>query len=252
MSDPSSEALAQPAPSLENPLPSPSAGTEGGSLRSRKKARQRYDLLRVAEDLFRERGFELTRMEDIASCCEVATKTVYNYFSNKRSILIALLDEDRQRFDTAYQEVVVNPSRDPAETLARLIRADIGDVRTAEDKKLWRELLAASMQSHEHGEDEFEANRRMFTRHIRRILVHYQECGEISEDVNLNIAVDLIYAIHAYDFRLYCASAQMRPAAVLELARKQMQLLVANWRGDRGERSQPTPPDPRLQRGPRR
>ncbi|NJO33602.1 MAG: helix-turn-helix transcriptional regulator [Rhodospirillales bacterium] len=47
------------------------------SLRDRKKAQQRSQLLEVALELFRHDGFEKTRMEDIAARAMVSTPTVY-------------------------------------------------------------------------------------------------------------------------------------------------------------------------------
>src|SRR5215470_12599486 len=51
-------------------------------LRDRKKVRQRTEFLRIALELFRQEGFEKTRMEDIAARALVSTPTVYNYFAS--------------------------------------------------------------------------------------------------------------------------------------------------------------------------
>lgn len=200
------------------------------SLRSRKKARQRAELVRIAQLLFREKGYDATRMDDIATRAEVATKTVYNYFATKQDLLIALLDEDRHRSETAYEAVVDDPPSEPAEALARLIYADLGDVRSDEDKRLWRELLAASTRGHQKPEDEFEANRRLFTRHIERLLRHFQAQGAISSRIDLQLAVDLVYAVNAYDFRYFCASSSCTQDDILKLACGQMRLLVESWK----------------------
>lgn len=201
------------------------------SLRVRKKAQQHRTLLRAAESLFRQKGYEATRMDEIAALAEVATKTVYNYFRTKQHFLIGLLDEDRLRIEASYQAISDDPPTDPTEGLAQLIYADVGDVRSDEDKRYWRELLAASTRVHGHPEDRFEANRRMFTRHIERLLRHYQAQGKISRQLNLRVAVDLVYAVNAYDFRHYCASASSVPADVLRLARGQMRSLLKSWQG---------------------
>src|SRR3546814_5515919 len=75
-------------------------------LRVRKKQQQNADLLRIAVKLFRRRGYEQTRMEDIAVQASVSTKTVYNYFPTKQQLLIALLNQDRVRMQMAYEKVV--------------------------------------------------------------------------------------------------------------------------------------------------
>lgn len=55
--------------------------------RSREK---RAELLRSAEKLFVERGYAATTADDIASAAGVSVGTFYNYFRNKRQILLAL------------------------------------------------------------------------------------------------------------------------------------------------------------------
>jgi AcrR family transcriptional regulator len=58
-------------------------------LRERKKARLRRELLEIALELFRERGYDATRVRDIAARAEVSEGTFFNYFKTKD----ALLDE---------------------------------------------------------------------------------------------------------------------------------------------------------------
>jgi AcrR family transcriptional regulator len=203
---------------------------EEGSLRLRKKARQRAELIAVAAERFRQQGYELTRMEDIAEAAEVSTKTVYNYFPTKEKILLELLTVDRLRLRTAYDKVLLAPPDDPADGLAQLIRADIGDVQTVADKRLWRELMSAETRSHNRPGDEFEQNRRIFTQYIERLLRHYQERGALRSDLPLSVTADLVYALNAYDFREYCALESMRPAEVLQIARQQMKVVVNGWR----------------------
>jgi AcrR family transcriptional regulator len=207
-------------------------GTTERSLRLRKKARQRAELITIAIERFRQQGYELTRIEDIAEAAEVSTKTVYNYFPTKQKILLELLTVDRLRLRTAYEKVLSDPPTDPAEGLARLIHADIGDVQTMADKRLWRELMSAETRSHARAGDEFEQNRRIFTHYIEKLLRCYQSRGALRKDLPLSVTVNLVYALNAYDFREYCALESMRPVDVLQLARQQMKVVVNGWRGN--------------------
>jgi AcrR family transcriptional regulator len=50
------------------------------------------DILRAARRVFRERGYEKARMEDIARLAGVAKGTLYLYFRSKLAILEALVD----------------------------------------------------------------------------------------------------------------------------------------------------------------
>lgn len=202
---------------------------ETRSLRARKKLQQRSDLLRVAAELFREHGYEESRIEDIAIRADVSTKTVYNYFPTKQTILIGLLSEDRRSLSSAYEAIVRNPPADVAEGLALLIRADVGDVRSEDDKKLWRELLAAETRDHVQCNDGFESNRKIFVDYVKQLLKHYKDKGNITSTLSIPIAAEIVYAINAYDFRRYCSQPTATPAKLLSWARQQMRHLVASW-----------------------
>jgi len=199
------------------------------ALRDRKKARQRVALLQAAAELFRERGYDRTRMEDIATLADVSTPTVYNYFATKQGVLVELLTQDRLDMQEPVEAVLRNPPEDPAEALAQLIYTNMVPLRRTEDKLLWREMLAAIVRAHDHEQDEFDRNRAIFKQHIRRLLEHFVAVGCISPTVPLAQAAELVYAINAYDLRYLLATENHTPEMIRDMAREQMALLIAGW-----------------------
>ncbi|MDA1053942.1 MAG: TetR/AcrR family transcriptional regulator [Planctomycetota bacterium] len=57
-----------------------------------KKAATRERILDVATELFRSNGYDATTTRDIAVAAEIATGTLFNYFSTKEAIVGALAD----------------------------------------------------------------------------------------------------------------------------------------------------------------
>jgi len=57
--------------------------------RARKKAQTREQILRVAQALFAERGFEAVTISDIANAADVAVQTVFNHFATKEELFFA-------------------------------------------------------------------------------------------------------------------------------------------------------------------
>ncbi len=218
----------------------PAGAAETAPLRQRKKAKQKAALLAVATELFRNNGFEETRMEDVGRLADVSLKTVYNYFPTKQAILIDLIREDRLRMMGLYEAILAEEHRDLVEALSKLIRADISDVVTQNDKKLWRELLAAEIRTAADSANEFQENREIFSVHIRRILLRFRREGRLSPKIRIPVAIDMVYALLAYNFRIYVTSPDMSVEDVEKSVRAQLRLLVADWKADSCCRGQTT------------
>ncbi|MFE9250049.1 TetR/AcrR family transcriptional regulator [Streptomyces sp. NPDC007088] len=77
------------SPSTPDSSPAPPGGppASGGGRRARQRERRRAEIYDVAIELFVERTFEGTTMEDIAERADVARATVFNYFPRKVAFL---------------------------------------------------------------------------------------------------------------------------------------------------------------------
>ena len=198
-------------------------------LRDRKKARQRAELLRVALELFRQEGFEKTRMEDIAARALVSTPTVYNYFATKRDVLIEILMEDRRVARDAFEDMVKKPAAEPAEAFAALIYANMSNIRRPEEKRLWRELLAAVAKTHDRERDSFDDNHEVFKGYIKRLVQYYIDNGRFGGQIPVELAADVIFAVNSQNLRTLAASRSLTPERIREIARDQIALVTTGW-----------------------
>ena len=77
---------------------------EPDGLRSRKKLRTRLAIQDATLDLFAERGFESTTIEEIAARAEVGTTTFFAYFPSKSDVIVS----DHDRWLPALQQAIVD------------------------------------------------------------------------------------------------------------------------------------------------
>lgn len=94
------------------------------SRKERDRRRREEDLLRAAERLFSERGYDGTSMEDIAREAEYATGTIYRYFASKEALFHQLLLDKGRRFFAGVLAVLDEPAS-PRDRLMALIRGKV-------------------------------------------------------------------------------------------------------------------------------
>jgi AcrR family transcriptional regulator len=66
-------------------------------LRDRKKQKTRATIIKVALELFVERGYEETTIAEIADAAEVSPRTIFAYFPSKEDIIFSDMPEIQER-----------------------------------------------------------------------------------------------------------------------------------------------------------
>jgi AcrR family transcriptional regulator len=107
-------------------------------LRERKKARLRQQIIDTSIRLFRKRGYENTRIEDIVQILEISQPTFFRYFPSKDAVL---REVGRRGFSCIKEHLETELSSD-ATTAERLRRMYQGMARAVEsDRPLWRAVV---------------------------------------------------------------------------------------------------------------
>jgi AcrR family transcriptional regulator len=73
-------------------------------LRERKKRKTRETIIKVALELFVERGYEETTIAEIADAAEISPRTIFAYFPSKEDILFYDMPETLERLAQVLQD----------------------------------------------------------------------------------------------------------------------------------------------------
>jgi AcrR family transcriptional regulator len=106
-------------------------------LRARKKQKTRETIIRVALELFAERGYDHTTIAEIADAAEVSPRTIFAYFPSKEDILFCDFPEIQERLAQALRE-----RPDGATTLDVLRDFIGGSLKPDRDAALHKRILA--------------------------------------------------------------------------------------------------------------
>lgn len=121
-------------------------------LRERKKEQTRDALRDAAHDLFIERGFPGTTIDDIAAAADVSPRTFFRYFASKEEVLFSAFDETldllREFLDSRPDGESVHDSLQAASEQFASLGDDVSaDPRTFEIFQATEALHARYLQS---------------------------------------------------------------------------------------------------------
>ncbi|HVH72061.1 MAG TPA: TetR/AcrR family transcriptional regulator, partial [Candidatus Dormibacteraeota bacterium] len=107
-------------------------------LRARKKAKLRKQIIDTSIRLFRKRGYENTRIEDIVQILEISQPTFFRYFPSKDAVL---REVGRRGFSCIKEHLQTELSSDvtTAERLRRMYGGMAQEVES--DRPLWRAVV---------------------------------------------------------------------------------------------------------------
>jgi AcrR family transcriptional regulator len=145
-------------------------------LRERKKARLRQDIIDTAVRLFRKRGYEKTRVDDIVQSLEISQPTFFRYFPSKD----AVLGEVGRRGFACITEHLKNELSSEASTPDHLRRLYHELARHAEaDRPLWHAVVISGAMDPVRSPD-MRRHKESTLALLREILAKGQRRGEIS------------------------------------------------------------------------
>ncbi len=105
----------------------PRSAEEPGGLREKKKERTRQAIALAALELFLERGFDETTVEQIAARAEVAPRTFFRYFTSKEDVLFLGQDAENREAERLLRSRP--PDEDPFDSLVRGAREILAQSR---------------------------------------------------------------------------------------------------------------------------
>lgn len=160
------------------------------SLRERKKSATRKAIEDAAWDLFSERGYTATSVDDIAERAGVAPRTFFRYFPNKEAVLYGEADEAIAALADAFR------GRPASEPLGVGLVAAIEDVTSRFEKDRDMMVRRFEMQKAAGLEDLGEVVRQRFAKQIAD-LVREREAGKPDAELRARVVAGALMTTNA-------------------------------------------------------
>ena len=166
--------------------------------RTKEEAEQtRKDILQASLDMFCEKGYTRTTLDDIAKSINLTKGAVYWYFRNKPDILMALIQEDFKNTQEKLESHNPNPltlkeMKDNFLFLADMVDNDANFRKLLHFLWFQMEWSVGLVNSFKDTFDEFKSKP---INVIKRILLTEQNSGNIASDVDVDNMTCTIHAI---------------------------------------------------------
>jgi AcrR family transcriptional regulator len=231
--------------SAETPVAATAAPPPG--LRERKKRRTRDALLRAALELFTERGYERTTVDDIAAAVDVSQRTFFRYFASKEEAAFFVGRLAESRFVEAVRERP--PEEAPLDALRRALAESWDGIGEAVERVVPLDLHLRFYQVIESTPALLAAHLRRATELEERIarIIAEREGLDVDSDPRPRVVVAVFGAVVRVTERIWSVRDDASLAALREVTAAHLDqvepALSGNWRT---ELTHPGRVDPRT------
>jgi AcrR family transcriptional regulator len=163
-------------------------------LREKQKADRDQRILRAATRLFREEGYDRTKIGTIAARAKVSIGTVYNYYQNKGDLLVAIVSMEVNEVLRAGAALIGRPPAGVVEAVDALISIYLDHSLVYLNKEMWRHAMAISTRQPDSpfGRRYAELDDRL-TRQVCDLILRLQARGQVKAGIDATAAGEVIF-----------------------------------------------------------
>lgn len=196
-------------------------------LREKQKADRDQRILRAATRLFREEGYDRTKIETIAAKARVSIGTVYNYYQNKGDLLVAIVSMEVNEVLRAGAALIDRPPAGVAKAVNALVSIYLDHSLVYLNKEMWRQAMAISTRQPDSpfGRRYAELDERL-TRQVCELIERLQQGGQVKAAVDATAAGEMIFNNTNMMFILFVKTEAMSLAALKDAIERQLRPLL--------------------------
>jgi AcrR family transcriptional regulator len=165
-------------------------------LREEKKLQQRREILRAAVGLFRKRGYEETRVQDIIDAVRVSEATFFNYFPTKDALLEAYAIGRIEQYGALLRDEMADERRSVPERVRDLVRL-MGESLEQEDRSFMA-LVATRSKLFQGGEGNVFERQVLAHGTLVQLFREGQSRGEIGADLDPHLLAESLTGAYTF------------------------------------------------------
>ncbi|OYW29526.1 MAG: TetR family transcriptional regulator [Caulobacter sp. 12-67-6] len=198
-------------------------------VRDDQKQATREKVLEAARDLFNDVGYEETTIRAIAERAGVSVGSVFTTFASKAEVLSHVMEHRLTDLYTEFDRVLPYLRGATADRLCSIFAIHY-EFETRRVKLFLAHIAASYNPSVDPGVTPYGRNERL-TNMLRDVLSEGVRRGEVRADLDQQVAIDVLKAAYAWNYRMAANSGGKGDASAMSAAMDRQILAIADgWR----------------------
>lgn len=196
-------------------------------LREKTKRENQRRIIQSAKKMFLDRGIQKTSVADIARAAEVGTGTMYNYYSSKGALLLAIIAEDTAGIMEANQLACINENGALVDDIIHPLK-EVMTFFEHYPKAFWREVTHVLLAEAE-SNSSFWKETMGLDEGIMTLIKHIIEKHEnsFSVPVNPGEASTVVHSLAESELLLYIYEEGVTREQVIENLKRKIHFIFA-------------------------
>lgn len=197
-------------------------------VRDDQKLATREKVLDAARDLFNEMGYDETTIRAIAERAGVSVGSVFTTFASKAEVLSHVMEKRLGELYAEFDRVTPYLRGSTADRLCSIFAIHY-EFETRRVKLFLAHIAASYNSANEPGVKPFGHNERL-SRMLRDVIEDGMRRGDVRPDVDPGLAVDMLKATYAWNYRLAAAGGGVQAVELSEAMDRQIAFIAEAWR----------------------
>lgn len=191
----------------------------------------RRKILEASRELFSEDGYQSATITRIREKANVSIATFYNYFDSKQSVLLALLEDERENYKESINRAVEANVKAPIPYMVTVVEALVDPPDDSRLKTLWREAIAATIviSADPEAAAQIKSDNEFYLRQLEGAFNHLNSHGLLKANVPIKALISVVESVVAYGFQNFVCERYADRKSFIKHIRHQLSVVLSPW-----------------------
>lgn len=191
----------------------------------------RKKIVGASRELFSEDGYQNTTITRIREKASVSISTFYKHFDSKQSVLLALLEDERETYTPPIKRALEAEIDTPVDYVTSVVEAFLDPLDEPKLKTLWRETIAATivLSGDPEARPQITTDNEFYLRQLAYAFDRLNSLDMLKANAPIDTLVSVVESIVAYGWQNFVCERYADRQVFLTHINRQIAKLLVPW-----------------------